>query len=203
MSKFEFLKEVRKRLSGLPQDDIEERLNFYEEMIDDRIEEGLTEEQATSELGEIDDIVKQVMSEIPLKKLVKEKVRPSRALRAWEIVLLVLGSPVWLSLLIALLAVIVAVYAVIWSLIISLWAIEVSLAACALGGVFASAVFMSQGNIVSGLFVLGAGLICAGVAIFGFFGCKYAVKAILKFTHCMVVCIKSMFVKKEVKYEIK
>ena len=39
MTKQEFLAELRRGLSGLPQNDIEERLNFYSEMIDDRMEE--------------------------------------------------------------------------------------------------------------------------------------------------------------------
>ena len=42
MSKQAFLARLRKELSGLPKDDIEERLAFYEEMIDDRTEEGLS-----------------------------------------------------------------------------------------------------------------------------------------------------------------
>ena len=44
MNKQEFLAGLRKGLSGLPQEDIEERLLFYSEMIDDRIEEGMEEE---------------------------------------------------------------------------------------------------------------------------------------------------------------
>ena len=38
MNKSEFLEELRKGLAGLPKDDVEERLTFYGEMIDDRIE---------------------------------------------------------------------------------------------------------------------------------------------------------------------
>ena len=46
MNKQEFLSLLRRELSGLPQGDIEERVGFYAEMIDDRMEEGLTEEEA-------------------------------------------------------------------------------------------------------------------------------------------------------------
>lgn len=46
MNKQEFLVKLRKGLSGLPKEDIEERLTFYSEMIDDRMEEGLSEEEA-------------------------------------------------------------------------------------------------------------------------------------------------------------
>ena len=37
MNKQEFLAELRKGLSGLPQDDIEERLTFYNETLEDTI----------------------------------------------------------------------------------------------------------------------------------------------------------------------
>ena len=95
MNKQEFLSELRSVLSGLPQDDIEERIAFYGEMIDDRMEEGLTEEEAVAEAGNINEIKTQIVADIPLQKLVKEKVKPKRALRGWEIVLIVLGFPVW------------------------------------------------------------------------------------------------------------
>lgn len=97
MNKQEFLAELRKGLHGLPQNDIEERLTFYNEMIDDRMEEGLTEDAAVSEIGTVNEVISQIVTETPLSKIVKEKVRPKRTLRVWEIVLLALGSPIWLS----------------------------------------------------------------------------------------------------------
>ena len=57
MSKQEFLDELRKGLSSLPQSDLEERLIFYSEMIDDRVEEGLTEEEAISEIGTVNEVL--------------------------------------------------------------------------------------------------------------------------------------------------
>ena len=44
MDKKAFLAQLRSQLSGLPQNDIEDRLIFYSEMIDDIMEEGITEE---------------------------------------------------------------------------------------------------------------------------------------------------------------
>ena len=58
MNKQEFLMRLREGLSGLLQNEIEERLTFYSEMIDDRIEEGLSEEQAIGEIGDIDEIIR-------------------------------------------------------------------------------------------------------------------------------------------------
>lgn len=82
MNKNEFLVQLRKKLSGLPQDDIEERLIFYSEMIDDHMEEGLSESEAVSAVGDIDEIVKQAIADVPLAKLAKERIRPKRCLKA-------------------------------------------------------------------------------------------------------------------------
>lgn len=197
MNKQEFLTELRKGLHGLPQDDIEERLTFYSEMIDDRVEEGLTQEQAVSEIGTVDEIVSQIVTEIPLSKLVKEKVRHKRTLRAWEIVLLTLGSPIWLSLLIAAFAVLLAVYISAWSVIVALWAAELSLAVSALGSILSVVILSVQVNWIAGIAILGAAIALIGLSVFLFFGCKEATKGILFLTKKMILGIKSMFIGKE------
>lgn len=197
MGKQEFLVQLRKGLSGLPQEDIEERLTFYSEMIDDRMEEGITEEEAVAAIGTVDEIVKQVIAETPLAKIAKERIKSKRRSRAGEIVLLVLGSPIWLSLLIAAFAIILAAYIVVWSVVITLWSIEASFAACTLGGIVSATVFSFQGNGFTGLAMLGAGIICAGLSIFMFYGCKAATKCILLLTKKMALGIKTLFVGKE------
>lgn len=197
MNKQEFLAELKKGLHGLPQNDIEERLTFYSEMIDDRVEEGLTQEEAVSEIGTVDEIVSQIVTEIPLSKLVKEKVRTKRALRAWEIVLLTLGSPIWLSLLIAAFAVLLAVYISAWSVIVALWAAELSLAVSALGCILSFVIFAVQVNWLAGIAMLGAGIALIGLSVFLFFGCREATKGILFLSKKMILGIKSMFIGKE------
>lgn len=197
MSKQEFLAQLRKGLSGLPQDDIEERLTFYSEMIDDRMEEGFSEEDAVCEIGNVDEIISQIISDTSFAKLVKEKIRPKRTLRAWEIVLLALGSPIWLSLLFAAFAVVLSVYTVLWAVLISLWAVEASLSISALGGVAAGTVFAFNGNVLVGVAQIGAGIICAGLSIFLFCGCEAATKGILLLTKKIALGIKNCFIKKE------
>lgn len=197
MRKQEFLEKLRNGLSGLPQYDIEERLTFYSEMIDDRMEEGLTEEAAVCEIGAVEDVVSQIISETPLSKLVKEKVKPKRSFQAWEIVLLVLGSPIWLSLLAAVFLVVLAVYIVIWSAVILLWAVEVSLAACSIGGLLSPIIYIFQGNGLGMVAMLGAGICCAGLMILLFFGCMAVSKGILMLTKKIVFRIKTVFVGKE------
>ncbi len=197
MHKQIFLAELRSRLAGLPQEDVEERLGFYSEMIDDRMEEGLAEEEAVARAGSVDDIAAQIISEIPLTRIVKEKIRPARKVKAWEIVLLVLGSPIWVSLLIAAFAVLLSLYVVVWSLIISLWAVFASLVVSAVAVVAVGIFFIPGGKILQGIALIGAGTICAGLAIFLFFGCRGASKGLLVFTKSIVNGIKNSFVRKE------
>lgn len=197
MRKQEFLCALKKRLLGLPKQDVEDRLNFYSEMIDDRTEEGRTEEEAISDIGSVDEIATRIIADIPLSKIVTERVKPKKRLKMWEIVLLVLGSPIWLSLAIAALAVILSLYVVLWSLIVSVWAVFVSLAACAIGGVIAGVFFALSGNGLMGIAMVSAGIVCAGLAIFLFLGCKAATKSIIYLTKKIALGIKKCFIKKE------
>lgn len=197
MNKQEFIASLSERLAGLPREDMERSIEFYSEMIDDLVEEGRTEEEAVSEIGTVDEIVSQIVAEVPLSRLVKEKVKPKRALRVWEIVLLTLGSPIWFSLLIAALAVIFALYVTLWSLVVSVWAVFVSLAASALGGIAASIGLVLSGSAPAGAAMMGAGLVCTGLSIFLFLGCRAATKGTLLLTKKLALGIKNCFVRKE------
>ena len=197
MTKKEFLDELKKGLLGLPEEDMTRSIEFYSEMIDDRIEEGKTEEEAVADIGTVKDAVSQILAEIPITKLIKEKVKKKRKMGALEIVLLVLGSPIWLSLLIVAFAVVLSVYVVIWSVIVSLWAVFASLAGVAVGGIFAGVIFVCNSNLLVGIAMFGASFVIAGLSIFSFFGCKAATKGILILTKKMALGIKNCFVKKE------
>ena len=197
MTKIEFIELLRVKLSGLPAQEVDERLDFYSEMIDDRIEEGKSEEEAIVELGSVDEVAEQIIAEIPLTSIAKERIRPKKRLGAWEIVLLVLGSPIWLSLAIAAFAVILSLYVVLWSVIVSLWACFGALVGCAVGGVAAGAVFAALGNVPSGIATIGAGSACAGLSILFFLGCKEATRGNIWLTKRLALGIKKLFVKKE------
>ena len=197
MNKEMFLEELKRKLIGLPQADIDERLAFYSEMIDDRIEDGLTEEEAVAKVGSVDGIVAQIMSEIPLTKLVKEKVKPKRSLRVWEIVLIVLGFPVWFPLLIAFLAIVFAVYVVIWSLAIAVYAVTLGITVSALACIPGTIICIIAHRLIAAVFCLGAGVLLAGIAILLFFACIGITKGMLKLTKGMLLGIKRSFVGKE------
>ena len=200
MNKQEFLLQLRNGLSGLPKEDIEERVAFYNEMIEDQIEDGLSEEEAVSNIGEVDTVVKQIIADIPLAKLAKKRIRPEKGLKTWAIILLILGFPLWFSLCIAAFAVVLSIYAVLWSVIISFWAVFVSFAACFLGGIIAGTALAFGGFALTGTAVIGVGIACAGLSIFSFYICKAASKGILILTKKVTVQVKKCFIKKEKTY---
>ena len=197
MKKLEFLLQLHDKLSCLPQDDIEERLAFYNEMIDDRMEEGLSEEEAVAGIGTVEQIVTQILADTPLSKLVRKKIKPKKGLKAWETILLAVGSPLWLSLLLAVFAVVFSLYIALWAVVICLWAVFVSLAACTPGGIVSGVVFAATGNALPGIAMIGAALACAGLSIFLFYGCKAANKGCIWLTQKIILSIKRCFIKKE------
>lgn len=197
MNKREFLERLRNGLSGLPQDDIEERIEFYSEMIDDQTEDGLTEEEAVAGIGSVDEIIAQAVEQTSFTKIAKERIKFNRKPNAWEIVLLALGSPIWLSLIIAAAAVIFSVYVVLWAVIVSLWAVFASLAASVAGCVVECVILIVRGNVGLGVMAIGSGLICAGLAIFMLCGCKAATKGILAFTGKISLWLKNRFIRRE------
>ena len=128
---------------------------------------------------------------------VKEKVKKRRRFRTWEIVLLALGSPIWLSLLITLFAVIISLYAVIWSLVVTFWAVFASFAGGFVGGVVLGVVYIALGNTLSGIAIIGAAIVLAGLAIFAFLGCLYATRGVARLTKKALLALKGRMARKE------
>lgn len=197
MNKREFLDEIKNGISGIPREDIDGRLAFYSEMIDDRMEDGLSEEEAVAAAGSPDEIVKQIVADYPLNRLVKEKIKPERTLKGWEIALIVLGFPLWLPLLISAFAVILSLYICVWAVVISLWAAEISLFACALAGVACAVVFFIRGFTLQAIALFGAGVFCAGFSVLFFLVCRAATKGVLCLTKKAVFSVKSKLAGKE------
>lgn len=197
MTKLKFLLALEKELSVLPQNDIEERLTFYSEMIEDRVEEGLSEEEAVAQIGSVEEIAAHILAEYPVDGLNREIKTAKRKLKTWEIVLLIAGSPIWASLLLAAISVGLSLYVSFWAVVISLWAVFAALAACAVALPAAGVFFLFTGHTPSGLAVIGVGLVCAGLAIFCHFGCRWATKGAILLGKKVILALKRCFTRKE------
>lgn len=191
MTKLKFLLLLHEKLKGYPQHEVEERLGFYSEMIEDRMEDGLSEEEAVAAVGTVEEIAAQIAMELSAAEPVNMPTKPKRKPAVWEIVLLALGAPVWLALLIAAVAVVLSLYVSLWAVVISLWSVFVSLAVGGVAVVLAGGAFALGGHGLQGLALVGGGLVCAGLAVFCLYGCKAATKGTVLLTQKLVHSVKA------------
>lgn len=163
MNKQKFLAELERALDRLPRKDRKKTLDFYREMIDDRLEEGLTEEEIFAEIDAPEAIAEQVLSELPAK--------PRKKLSVGVIILLILGFPLWLPLLIAAAAVVLA-------FLICLFAAELAFVLGGVAGVLGGLILLILGKPYAAWAMAGPGLVCLGLAIPLSFLCVWIAKAL-------------------------
>lgn len=196
MNKEIFLHQLRIRLSQLPESEIQTRLDYYNELIEDMVEDGMDEEAAVASFGNVNDIAEKIMQDTRLSTLVKTKVTPKNGWSTTAIILAIVGSPLWVPLLFAFVAVIASVYMVIWSLIVSIFAIVLSLGIMGVYLVFKSFLLFPSG-LPTVIFTVGCGFGFAGLCLLAFLGAKEVTIKLVQLTKWIFIQIKSLFIKKE------
>lgn len=202
MKRNEFLSKLRERLWALPEADKQCSLDYYSEMIDDRMEDGLSEEEAVAAIGDLDEIVQQILTETPRPPQVVEPAKKKQSQKSaqdntktWLIILLIVGSPVWIPLAAGLLSTALGAYLSLWAVVISLYAVFVALAASAVGCVVGS--FFMIGSMAEVSVAWGAALLCAGLAILFLLLANLAAKGMIALTKLCWQGAKSIFQRKE------
>jgi uncharacterized membrane protein len=139
VNKLEFINELGALLAPLPVQEIQKVLDYYVESIDDRMEDGMTEEEAIASLGDLTELAEKILSEQPNLSVPPDAPPEPRKQRlpVWAIVLLILGSPLWLGLGAGLLGAFLGIYVAVWSVLLSLL---VSAVACLFGGLVGAVV---------------------------------------------------------------
>ena len=207
MNKKGFLEKLKSELDGYSPEEVDRSIGFYSEMIDDRIEDGADEEEAVASIGSIDDIVNQIKLELPLGTLIKEKAKSvkekhesgSKESRAFTIVLLILGAPVWLPLLLSFICTVFSIYLTMWVLVLTLWIVDASFVITAFASVIGGVIAIFE-NGVLGMLSIGVGLLFGSFSILMFYASLYSVKGMVAFTKWLVKSIKLLIIhgKKEV-----
>ena len=182
MTKNAFLTELHQRLSGLEKEALEQRLAFYDEIIEEYVRGGVPEEEAVAKVGTVDVIVAQVMSEIPLTRLVARKIPQKKSWNAGKIVALILTFPFW--------------YILLWALVLSLFAVDAGLFCMSVLGFVIAIPLMTKNPAVVGL-VVGGGFLCAGLFMLLFFLSIMAAKGVVTLGGQFLLWMKSSFVGKE------
>ena len=201
MKKQEFLDKLKAGLWAMPEADKRRSVDYYSEIIDDRMEDGLSEEAAVAAVGDLDEIIKQILTESPRppQTVNKEQKQQKRGIEPWMIVLLVLGSPLWIPLVTSVIGTVFSIYVSLWSVVIALYASTLALFAASLGCVLGS--FFMIGSIGTVLVAWGAALLCAGLGILFLLLSNPAARGMVKLTkliweNCKNIC-RNIFKGKE------
>lgn len=200
MNKAEFLKELQQRIQEYPVDETKKSMEYYAEMIDDRMEDGMSESEAVASLGSVEQIAEQIKCELPITTLVKQKTKEKtkgKRMPVWAIVLLVIGFPLWGSILIFTIGMVLVFYALIWCFDILLWCFVLAFGASALAGIAGFFVCLFKGAFGSAFLYLGATLFTGGIGIFTFLGSLLITKGICHGTKWCFLQIKKGLIGKE------
>ncbi|GEK33403.1 DUF1700 domain-containing protein [Kurthia sibirica] len=190
MNKLEYLSELGAKLRTLPRSELNKVLSYYSEIIDDRMEDGMSEVHAVCGLGDIDEIAQEAILEAtPFSNL----IIPSRSLSTVDILLLVMSTP----LIIALFTLILVFYAGIWLSIIGLFLLDLSFILVGITGIIASIVDFSENSAIQILMFI-VSLIAIGIGIFAYSPIKVLSQKIVGLTTWFMRKIKLRLFRKRV-----
>ena len=194
MNKAEFMDALRRALSQLPPEELDKQLAYYEELFADMQEDGLSEQEAAAKLGDPSQVAQELLMELPLGTLVKTRVKSAGGVSALNVVLLVLGFPLWFPLLLAFGAVLLAVLISLWAVVLSFGVVVLALGLSATALLFA--VFFSFFS-ASPLLLIGASLVAGGLCVLGALVLRPLCRGMAKLCAWLFRQIKSLFIKKE------
>lgn len=193
MNKQEYLARLRAALACLPEGEIEESVAFYTEMIDDRVADGLTEEEATAQLDDPKAAARAIIADLPVVPRTVARTKQRNRALYWTLV--ILGSPLWLTLLLAAGMLVLAGLLTIWCLILGLWLLAAGLLAGGPLGIGVCLWALAVGQPAYGVFELGSGLLCFGLGLFCLHGAVAASKTLMQVSRQWIAKAKAPFVK--------
>ena len=162
-------------------------LNFFEEMIDDRIDEGLSEEEAVSQLGDINIIVDQILDEHNIGK--KQTKLVWRFIpRELGFINIVLLFPAWIIIFSLVASLFIVILSIIFSIVLTIIAIFIGGILLILKSPF---YLIYERNISYFLDTLGFGFVNTGIGLIGI----YWLIKIYKKSRRDGVSIRTIFVK--------
>ncbi|MBO4678392.1 MAG: hypothetical protein J5626_01840 [Lachnospiraceae bacterium] len=183
MTKEVFLKTLKSELEKQSISNIESMIEYYDEMICDRMEEGMSEEDAVDSMDSIPEIVHEAVLDKSVPALVREKVRKSREAaeksgHGWLwITLAIIGFPVWLPLLITAFVLALTFFIVFWVLVATLFIVILSLGIAAIACFICTPlVFFGHISVASALVSLGGAFFLAGIVVLLWKPCVSLVK---------------------------
>jgi uncharacterized membrane protein len=160
MKKVEFLKELEFYLQKMNTSEKNKFVIYYDEMISDYIENGVSEEEAIQRIGTPMKIAEELLADYDSVEL----KLPSTGSKAWNRILTIIGFPLWGSVLLTVILFVFSIYILIWCVPIAAGA------GCA--GFFASSIvgivgtpFVISKSVSIGIIQLGTSIASIGISV--------------------------------------
>ena len=185
MNKEQYISQLKGRMEAAGITNVDERVEFYDEMLSDKIDSGMEEEIAVSSMEDIEDIIENARLEKPVTALVAERVIKSHEEAKkngngvlW-IILAIVGFPIWLPIACVLFSILLTIYIVLWAMVFTIFMILLGFAIAAIASFAAFiAMFFGITPITFGLCGLGAALFFGGITVLLFKPCVALAKSI-------------------------
>lgn len=160
MNKAEFLKELKIYL--LKMNDLEKKkfITYYEEIISDYIENGVSEEEAVRKIGEPRKIAEELLVNYDSVQI----NLPSTGSRVLNIALTIIGFPLWGSVLLMVILLVFSIYVLIWCLPFTTGIGCIGFLGTSIIGIIGSPFIISR-NLSLGIIQLGSGIGAIGISV--------------------------------------
>ncbi|MGR3779225.1 DUF1700 domain-containing protein [Bacillus paramycoides] len=177
MNKAYFLDSLKQNLKSLSKEERFKFISYYEEIIEDYIEDGYSEKDAVEKVGDPSIIAQNILKE-PREKQVKVFSKSGKIFIGF---LIILGLPLWGSLLLAGIVLVLSGYFLIWCLPFTTGAFAVAGLGASLISII-GAPFLFKEGIYLVLTQLGIGILVLGLSILSGIITLIIAKQILKIT---------------------
>ncbi|MFS0784669.1 DUF1700 domain-containing protein [Bacillus sp. 1P06AnD] len=176
MNKQRYLDTLRKKLRKLPQDDIDEAIEYYSEYFDEAGPEN--EQDVINSLGTPSAVASKILADYAVKNMDSHPDSAKKGISAiWFIVLAILASPIALPIAIAAIALLFAVAVCGAAFIVSFFSVVAGLI---LGGIasIAAGIAVLFSHVPTALLFIGGGMAIAGIGLLLFHPLLFITKSI-------------------------
>lgn len=178
MNKKIFLKQIEANLKVFESSEVKEIISYYEEIIADKMESGLTEEEAVNSLGDVEQITNEIKATIVMKR---SEQKTTNSLRNFLIILGICSTPILLPIGITFTALYFTLYLVLLLIVLSF---SVSGFGVIIGVIVESTrTIISGGALATILIQLGAGFVVGALLMFVAIGTAKITKVLLNRTN--------------------
>ncbi|WP_027632775.1 DUF1700 domain-containing protein [Clostridium hydrogeniformans] len=194
MTKSDFFNSLRASLTPLSKEECNKFIIYYEEIFEDYKESGLTEKEAIDKLGNPHIIANDILSD---QDNINVKVSPFRN-NILNVILLILGFPLWGSILLALTLLILSANIIIWCIPFTTGVSSIAFLIAALVSIIGSP-FMMADILEVGIVQLGVGIASIGLSILLAFLTLFLSRKLAVITKQLILIICKKFNKKVVR----